>query len=172
MIGPHWSKGWVIEDCEVYGSRCCGISLGKYLDPENDMYFTKKWVKSPTQMERDAVCRGQFHGWTKERIGSHTVRRCHIHHCEQTGIVGRMGAVFSTIEDNHIHDICTSSQLRGAETAGIKLHAGIDVTIRRNIFLLVMITCLLNARRAVLLQVSGAAPCEWPASCRLLLPER
>ena len=132
MIGPHWSKGWIIEDCEVYGSRCCGISLGKYLDPENDMYFTKKWVKSPTQMERDAVCRGQFHGWTKERIGSHIVRRCHVHHCEQTGIVGRMGAVFSIIEDNHIHDICTSSQLRGAETAGIKLHAGIDVTIRRN----------------------------------------
>ena len=132
MIGPHWSKGWVIEDCEIYGSRCCGISLGKYLDPENDMYFTKKHVKSPTQMERDAVCRGQYHGWTKERIGSHIIRRCHIHHCEQTGIVGRMGGVFSTIEDCHIHHICNSSQLGGAETAGIKLHAGIDVTIRRN----------------------------------------
>ncbi|MBR1860269.1 MAG: right-handed parallel beta-helix repeat-containing protein [Lachnospiraceae bacterium] len=132
MVGPHWSKGWIIEDCEIYGSRCCGISLGKYLDPENDMYFTKKHVKSPTQMERDAVCRGQFHGWTKERIGSHIVRRCNIHHCEQTGIVGRMGGVFSTIEDCHIHHICNSSQLGGAETAGIKLHAGIDVTIRRN----------------------------------------
>ncbi|MBR5421918.1 MAG: right-handed parallel beta-helix repeat-containing protein [Lachnospiraceae bacterium] len=132
MIGPHWAKGWIIEDCEIYGSRCCGISLGKYLDPENDMYFTVRKVKSPTQMERDAVCRGQYHGWTKERIGSHIVRRCHIHHCEQTGIVGRMGAVFSTIEDCHIHHICNSSQLGGAETAGIKLHAGIDVTIRRN----------------------------------------
>ena len=132
MIGPHWSKGWIIEDCEIYGSRCCGISLGKYLDPENDMYFFRKYVKSPTQMERDAVCRGQYHGWVKERIGSHTVRRCHIHDCGQTGIVGRMGAVFSLIEDNHIHDVCTSAQLAGAETAGIKLHAGIDVTIRRN----------------------------------------
>ena len=132
MIGPHWSKGWVIEDCEVYGSRCVGISLGKYLDPENDMYFTTKRVKSPTQMERDAVCRGQYHGWTKERIGHHTIRRCHIHHCGQGGVVGRMGGVFSTIEDNHIHDICNSAQLRGAETAGIKLHAAIDVTIRRN----------------------------------------
>lgn len=132
MIGPHWSMGWVIEDCEIYGSRCCGISLGKYLDPENDMYFTKKHVKSPTQMERDAVCRGQYHGWLKEKIGHHTIRRCHIHHCEQTGIVGRMGGVFSTIEDCHIHDICTSQQLGGAETAGIKLHAAIDVTIRRN----------------------------------------
>ncbi len=132
MIGPHWSKGWIIEDCEISNSKCCGISLGKYLDPENDMYFTKLHVKSPTQMERDAVCRGQYHGWLKERIGHHIVRRCNIHHCEQTGIVGRMGAVFSTIEDCHIHHICNSQQLGGAETAGIKLHAGIDVTIRHN----------------------------------------
>ncbi|MBO4559366.1 MAG: right-handed parallel beta-helix repeat-containing protein [Lachnospiraceae bacterium] len=132
MIGPHWSKGWIIEDCEISNSRCCGISLGKYYDPENDMYFTKNLVKSPTQMERDAVCRGQYHGWLKERVGSHIIRRCHIHHCEQTGIVGRMGGVFSTIEDCHIHDVCTSQQLGGAETAGIKLHAAIDVTIRRN----------------------------------------
>lgn len=132
MIGPHWSMGWIIEDCEVSNSRCCGISLGKYRDEENDMYFYTKHVKSPTQMERDAVCRGQYHGWLKERIGHHIVRRCHVHHCEQTGIVGRMGAVFSTIEDCHIHHICNSQQLGGAETAGIKLHAAIDVTIRRN----------------------------------------
>ncbi len=132
LIGPHWSKGWIIEDCEVYGSRCCGISLGKYLDPENDMYFYRRRVKSPTQMERDAVCRGQYHGWLKEKVGSHIIRRCEVHHCEQTGIVGRMGGVFSTIEDCHIHHICNSQQLGGAETAGIKLHAAIDVTIRRN----------------------------------------
>ena len=132
MIGPHWSRGWIIEDCEISNSKCCGISLGKYRDPENDMYFYTKHVKSPTQMERDAVCRGQYHGWLKENVGSHMIRRCHIHHCEQTGIVGRMGGVFSTIEDCHIHHICNSQQLGGAETAGIKLHAAIDVTIRRN----------------------------------------
>ena len=132
LIGPHWSKGWIFEDLEVCNSRCCGISLGKYRDPENDMYFYTKHLKSPTQMERDAVCRGQYHGWTKENIGSHIVRRCHVHHCEQTGIVGRMGGVFSTIEDCHIHHICNSQQLGGAETAGIKLHAAIDVVIRRN----------------------------------------
>ncbi|MDO4865283.1 MAG: right-handed parallel beta-helix repeat-containing protein [Clostridia bacterium] len=132
LIGPHWSKGWIIEDCAVWGSKCCGISLGKYRDPENDMYFYTKHVKSPTQMERDAVCRGQYHGWLKEKVGSHIIRRCHVHHCEQTGIVGRMGAVFSTVEDCHIHHVCNSQQLGGAETAGIKLHAAIDVTIRRN----------------------------------------
>ena len=132
MIGPHWSRGWIIEDCEIWGSKCCGISLGKYRDPENDMYFYTRHVKSPTQMERDAVCRGQYHGWVKEKVGGHIIRRCHVHHCEQTGIVGRMGGVFSTIEDCHIHHICNSQQLGGAETAGIKLHAAIDVTIRRN----------------------------------------
>ena len=132
LIGPHWSKGWIIEDCDISNSKCCGISLGKYYDPENDHYFTTKHMKSPTQMERDAVCRGQYHGWLKEKIGSHIVRRCHIHHCEQTGIVGRMGAVFSVIEDNHIHNINNMQQLGGAEISGIKLHAAIDVTIRRN----------------------------------------
>ncbi len=132
MIGPHWSKGWIIEDCEIWGSKCAGISLGKYLDPHNDHYFTYKYVKSPTQMERDAVCRGQYHGWLKERIGGHIIRRNNIHHCEQGGIIGRMGGVFSIIEDNHIHHINNMMELGGAEIAGIKMHAAIDVTMRRN----------------------------------------
>ncbi len=132
MIGPHWSKGWIIEDCEISNSKCAGISLGKYLDPDNDHYFTNKYVKSPTQMERDAVCRGQYHGWLKEKIGSHIVRRCNIHHCEQGGIIGRMGGVFSTIEDNHIHHINNMMELGGAEISGIKMHAAIDVVMRRN----------------------------------------
>ena len=59
MIGPHWSKGWIIEDNEVYFAKCSGIGLGKYLDPENNHYFTYKKLKSPTQMERDTVCRDQ-----------------------------------------------------------------------------------------------------------------
>ena len=132
MIGPHWSRGWIIEDCEIYASKCAGISLGKYLDPDNDHYFTVKHVKSPTQMERDAVCRGQYHGWTKANVGSHIIRRNNIHHCEQGGIIGRMGAVFSIIEDNHIHHINNMMELGGAEIAGIKLHAAIDVIMRRN----------------------------------------
>ncbi len=132
MIGPHWSKGWIIEDCEISNSKCSGIGLGKYFDPENDHYFTNRHVKSPTQMERDAVCRGQYHGWLKENIGSHIVRRCNIHHCEQGGIIGRMGGVFSIIEDNHIHHINNMMELGGAEIAGIKMHAAIDVIMRRN----------------------------------------
>ncbi len=132
MIGPHWAKGWIIEDCDVWGSRCAGISLGKYYDEGYDHYFTFKHVKNPTQMERDAVCRGQYHGWSKETVGSHIIRRNNIHDCEQCGIVGRMGCVFSVIEDNHIHHINNMMQLAGAEIAGIKLHAAIDVVFRRN----------------------------------------
>ena len=132
MIGPHWSRGWIIEDCEISNSKCAGISLGKYLDPDNDHYFTRRHVKSPTQMERDAVCRGQYHGWLKEKVGSHIVRRCNIHNCEQGGIIGRMGGVFSVIEDNHIHHINNMMELGGAEIAGIKMHAAIDVIYRRN----------------------------------------
>lgn len=132
MIGAHWSKGWIIEDCDISGSKCCGISFGNYSQENNDNFFFHNHVKSPTQMERDAVCRAQYDGWTKETVGSHIVRRCHIHHCEQTGIVGRMGCVFSTIEDCHIHHINCMQQLGGAEIAGIKFHAAIDVTFRRN----------------------------------------
>ena len=43
-----------------------------------------------------------------------------------------MGGVFSLIEDNHIHHINNMMELGGAEIAGIKMHAAIDVVIRRN----------------------------------------
>ena len=38
------------------------------------------------------------------------------------------------IEDNHIHHINNKQNLAGAEIGGIKMHAAIDVTIRRNHF--------------------------------------
>ncbi|MDO4650955.1 MAG: right-handed parallel beta-helix repeat-containing protein, partial [Eubacteriales bacterium] len=132
MIGPHWSKGWIIEDCEVSNSKCNGISLGKYLQPENDNKWSIKRMKHGTQTERDAILQAQREGWNKENIGSHVIRRCNIHHCEQTGIVGHLGGVFSIIEDNHIHHINNKQQLAGAEIGGIKMHAAIDVIFRRN----------------------------------------
>lgn len=134
MIGPHWSKGWIIEDCDVSLSKCSGISLGKYLQPENDNKWLKWKFKDGTQTERDCICQAQREGWTKERIGSHTIRRCNIHDCGQTGIVGHLGGVFSVIEDNHIHHINNRQNLAGAEIGGIKMHAAIDVIIRRNHF--------------------------------------
>lgn len=132
MIGPHWSKGWIIEDCEVSDSCCSGISLGKYLQPENENKWLFKRMKHGTQTERDAILQAQREGWTKEKIGSHIVRRCNIHHCEQAGIVGHLGGVFSIIEDNHIHHINNKQSLIGAEIGGIKMHAAIDTIFRRN----------------------------------------
>ena len=132
MIGPHWSKGWIIEDCEVSDSKCSGISLGKFLQPENDNKWLKTKYKDGTQTERECICLAQIQGWTKENIGHHIIRRCNIHDCGQTGIVGHLGGVFSLIEDNHIHHINNKQNLSGAEIGGIKMHAAIDVVYRRN----------------------------------------
>ena len=132
MIGPHWSKGWIIEDCEVSDSKCSGISLGKFLQPENDNKWLKTKYKDGTQTERECICLAQIQGWTKENIGHHIIRRCNIHDCGQTGIVGHLGGVFSIIEDNHIHHINNKQNLSGAEIGGIKMHAAIDVIFRRN----------------------------------------
>ena len=132
MVGPHWSKGWIIEDCELSDSKCSGISLGKFLQPENNNKWLKTKYKDGTQTERECICLAQIQGWTKEKIGHHIIRRCNIHDCQQGGIIGRMGGVFSLIEDNHIHHINNMMELGGAEIAGIKMHAAIDVTMRRN----------------------------------------
>jgi hypothetical protein len=60
------------------------------------------------------------------------VRRNTIFDCGQNGIVGHLGCVFSTIEDNHIYNIAIKREFYGHEIAGIKLHAAIDVQIRHN----------------------------------------
>lgn len=134
MIGPHWSKGWIIEDCDISGSKCSGISLGKYRQPQNDNKWLRQKFKDGTQTERECICRAQAEGWSKETVGSHIIRRCNIHDCGQTGIVGHLGGIFSVIEDNHIHHINNKQNLAGAEIGGIKMHAAIDVIIRRNRF--------------------------------------
>ncbi len=132
MIGPHWSKGWIIEDCDISESKCSGISLGKYLQPDNDNKWSKWKYKDGTQTERDCILQAQREGWSKETVGSHIIRNCEIHDCGQTGIVGHMGGVFSIIEGNHIHHINNKQNLAGAEIGGIKMHAAIDVIIRSN----------------------------------------
>ncbi|NGC78341.1 DUF1565 domain-containing protein [Lactobacillus reuteri] len=132
MVGPHWSKGWIIEKCDISHSKCSGISLGKYLQPNNDNKWSKWKYKDGTQTERDVICQASYDGWDKEHIGSHIIRQNHIHDCGQTGIVGHLGGVFSLIEDNDIHDINVRQNLAGAEIGGIKMHAAIDVIYRHN----------------------------------------
>ncbi len=132
MIGPHWSKGWIIEDCDISESKCCGISLGKYMQQNNDNKWMHYKYKDGAQTQRDCTLIAQLDGWSKDTIGSHIVRNCDIHDNGQTGIVGNLGCVFSVIENNHIHNNNNKRNLAGAETGGIKLHAAIDVIIRNN----------------------------------------
>ena len=132
MIMPHWSTGWIIEDCHIYESKCSGISLGKYLQKSNDNKWLHQKYKNGAQTQRECICLAQAEGWSKETAGSHTVRRCHIHDCGQAGIVGHLGGIFSVIEGNHIHHINYKQNLVGAEIGGIKMHAAIDAVFRHN----------------------------------------
>lgn len=132
MIGPHWSKGWIIDNCEIYDSKCCGISLGKYYQAEDENNWTRKLVKDGTQTQREVVCRALNDGWSKEKVGSHVIKNCDIHDCNQAGIIGHMGGAFSTIENNHIHHINNRQDLAGAEIGGIKMHAALDCIFRNN----------------------------------------
>ena len=132
MIAPNWAKGWVIENCHIYEAKTNGISLGKYYQEGNNNKWLKEQYKDGAQTQRDCVCIAQIDGWSKETIGSHTVRNCHIHNCGQCGIVGHLGGVFSLIENNHIHHINNKQNLSGAEIGGIKMHAAIDCIFRRN----------------------------------------
>ena len=75
------------------------------------------------------IDRALNNGWNKETIGHHVVRNNTISHCEQAGIVGSLGAAFSTVTGNTIHDIHVRRLFTGAEMAGIKFHAAIDTTI-------------------------------------------
>ncbi len=134
LVGPHWSKGWIIEDNEIFHSKASGISLGKErASAENPASSRKGKVGFFRQLE--AVFNAEALGWCKELIGSHIIRRNIIHDCGQTGIVGHMGCAFSTISDNYIYDINTNRDIAGAEIAGIKVHAAIDVLIERNIII-------------------------------------
>lgn len=125
LIGPHWSKGWIIESNVICYSSCSGISLGKFGDAwDNRCESAEGYVAT--------INRALSNGWNKAAVGSHWVRGNEISHCEQSGIVGSMGAAFSVIEGNAIHDIHVRQQFTGAEMAGIKFHGGIDVQVRRN----------------------------------------
>jgi len=126
LVGTHWSKGWIIENNVISHSICSGIALGKYGDEwDNTSANTAEgYVKT--------IERALNNGWNKETIGHHIVRNNTISHCEQAGIVGSLGAVFSTVTGNTIHDIHVRKLFSGAEMAGIKFHAAIDVAIRSN----------------------------------------
>lgn len=131
MVGPNWSKGWVIENNILHDAKCSGISLGKEASTGHNL-CTRFHKKPGYQYQMEAVFLGRQIGWSKERIGSHVVRKNEIFDCGQNGIVGHMGCAFSRINDNHIYNIAVKHEFFGYEIAGIKLHAAIDVQIIHN----------------------------------------
>jgi alpha-N-arabinofuranosidase len=126
LVGTHWSKGWIIEDNEISHSRCSGVTLGKYGDQwdNTSANSAEGYVKT--------IERALTNGWNEATIGHHIVRSNIIHDCEQTGICGSLGAVFSQITDNHIYHIHVRRLFGGAEMSAIKIHAAIDVLIKHN----------------------------------------
>ncbi len=128
LIGPHWSKGWIIENNTISESKNVGISLGT----ETGTGHTDKQSKGGTQREQEVILRALRSGWHKDSIGSHIVRGNVIHDCEQAGIVGHMGAAFSEIDQNTIYNIHHKRLRHGAEVGGIKLHAALDTQITEN----------------------------------------
>lgn len=131
LIGPNWSKGWVIENNIIHDSKCSGISLGKEITTGNNDH-SKFGRKPGYQYQMEAVFLARGIGWSKERIGSHVIRSNVIYNCGQTGIVGHLGCVFSEIYENEIYNIAVKHEYWGHEIAGIKLHAAIDVLIHDN----------------------------------------
>lgn len=133
LIGPHWSKGWIIEDNVIHDSKCSAISIGKEKSTGHN-YRTVRRDKPGYQYQLESVFEAERKGWNKEMIGSHIIRNNTIYDCGQNGIVGHLGCVFSEIYDNHIYNIALKREFYGHEIAGIKLHAAIDVQIHNNRF--------------------------------------
>ncbi|WP_078549721.1 right-handed parallel beta-helix repeat-containing protein [Litchfieldia alkalitelluris] len=131
LIGPHWSKGWIIEDNVIHDSKCSAISIGKEGSTGNNFRSIRK-DKPGYQYQLESVFLARQAGWSKEKIGSHVIRNNTIYDCGQNGIVGHLGCVFSEIYNNHIYNIALKREFYGHEIAGIKLHAAIDVQIYHN----------------------------------------
>ena len=128
LIGTHWSKGWIIENNVISHSICSGIALGKHGDQYDNT--SANYRRGLCQDHRARPCVAD-----PLDPGQHwppLVRNNTISHCEQAGIVGSLGAAFSTVTGNTIHDIHVRRLFSGAEMAGIKFHAAIDSVIAHN----------------------------------------
>lgn len=132
LIGPHWSKGWIIENNIISESKCVGISLGTEIGT-GDIKGKDKRAKGGTQREQEVIMQALRAGWNKDNIGSHIIRNNVIHDCEQAAVVGHMGGAFSRIYKNRIYNIHHKHLRHGAEVSGIKLHASLDTQITDNI---------------------------------------
>lgn len=131
MVGPRWSKGWIIQNNIIHDSKCMGISIGR-----DDLFVVdlekERFRKSGHQRQLELIFEAGSMGWSKEHIGSHIICDNTIYNCGQNGIGGNLGCIFSKISHNQIYNIGTKCEFFGHEIAGIKLHTAIDVEITEN----------------------------------------
>jgi hypothetical protein len=131
LIGPNWSKGWIIEDNDIHDAKCSAVSIGKTA-ATGDNFRSKRQDKPGYKYQIESVFEAEDYGWNKDNIGSHIIRNNNIHDSGQNGVVGHLGCIFSEIYNNHIYNIALKREFYGHEIAGIKLHAPIDVEIHDN----------------------------------------
>lgn len=122
IVGTHWSCGWVIDDCEISGSCCSGLTLGKFGDEYNSIGGT-------AENHAASIVRAMSNG--VEKVGHHIVKRCRISDCDQAGICGAFGGAFSVIQDCDISYCYWQKEYYGAEMGCIKLHCAVDSVIER-----------------------------------------
>lgn len=130
MVGPNWSRGWLIENNNMHDAKCSALSLGKDAASGDDP--TRLDRKSGHRHQLEAVFAAVRNGWNKDTVGSHVVRNNEIHDCGQNAIVGHLGCIFSKITHNHVYNISTKHEFWGSEQAGIKFHGAIDTLVENN----------------------------------------
>ena len=131
MVGPHWSRGWIIEHNDLHDAKCSAVSLGRDGADGHNLY-SRYGRKPGYQYQMEAVFLALRSGWQRGCVGHHIVRHNTIHDCGQNGVVGHMGAAFSRIEHNHIYRIAAKREFFAWEIAGVKLHAAVDTVIAHN----------------------------------------
>ncbi|MBD3921759.1 right-handed parallel beta-helix repeat-containing protein [Paenibacillus sp. PR3] len=131
LIGPNWSKGWIIENNIIHDAKCSAISIGKEASTGHN-YRSVRRDKPGYQYQLESVFTAERQGWSKDTIGSHIIRNNTIYDCGQNAIVGHLGCIFSEVHHNHIYNIAVKREFWGHEIAGIKLHAPIDTQIHHN----------------------------------------
>jgi hypothetical protein len=112
LLGMYAGKSWIVQNCVISDARCTGINCGNDAVPQSDINT----------------------GFDISAIGHHIIRNNHILRCGENGIMGYKGWAASVIENNLIEEInYKKTEFGGYETAGIKIHLGIDLIIRNNI---------------------------------------
>ncbi len=128
LIGTHWSKGWIIENNIDQPFGLLG-HRPRQVRRRVRQHLAQTRPRATSRRSSAALASG----WNKDNDRPATSSATTSSPtASRPGIVGSLGAAFSTVTGNTIHDIHVRQLFTGAEMAGIKFHAAIDVEISRN----------------------------------------